>query len=294
MFIGFVGLEARSGKNDGDPAPGRSPGPPSLIGDIYSVESSHEAFQPAESPAALVLNQHRKIDEPPSKAFLSGFSSENVDYRNPESGNLNGNYNRQQRLIATAAADEADEANDTTNNHKLIIDSSASAGNENGNDMTMEMKKASQGHSSSNAALKAATSLQMKAQSRLAVASPTNSTTTSTSPSLSSSEHKSACNSGTADSSRLSSYLKRGDKVIELDFNYARTADSQQRQKTNTKATSTSSPTPTAAADSVARPKLRLDVTHDVFETSGGLLSSGIIYKGQLQSILNVHLPLVC
>lgn len=231
LFIGFIGLEARDNKpNDDDPAPGRS-GPPTR--QIYDIDSSHESFRPTEHEAlatAKSADNHKKISD-----TFSSMSSENIEYHE----NIH-YYNNHE-----------DFSDENTKSEKLIIDNHSE-------NKTTDID----GASTSSASVKTAptTLQQLNAQSRL----DNSSTHRNSLESINSREDR--CDLG-APNPRIAKYLKLGDRVIEMDFNYSREQE-----------------------NSLIKPKdstkihMKIDVNHDVFETTsdqGGLLV-GIIYKGKI------------
>jgi hypothetical protein len=236
LFIGFIGLEARDDKpNNDDPAPGRS-GPPTRH--IHDIETSHESFRPAEHEAlatTTTADNRKGFND-----IFSSMSSENVEYHD----NIH-YYNNHE-----------DSSVENTKSEKLIID------NRSGNKMIDN-----DGASTSSASGKSTPTLQqLNAQSRLAL---DNSSThrNSIAASLESINSRGdRCDLG-APNPRIAKYLKLGDRVIEMDFNYSKEqGNALIKPKENTKI------------------RMNIDVNHDVFETTsdrGGLLV-GIIYKGKL------------
>lgn len=232
LFIGFIGLEARNDKpNNDDPAPGRS-GPATRH--IYDIESSHESFSPAEHEAASTTTA--ADNRMGFSDIFSSMSSENVEYHE----NIH-YYNNHE-----------DFSVEDTQSEKLIIDKSTDI----------------DGASTSSASAKAAppTLQQQNAQSRLAldISSTRRNSNAASLESINSRGDR--CDLG-APNPRIAKYLKLGDRVIEMDFNYSKEqGNALIKPKENTKI------------------RMEIDVKHDVFETTsdhGGLLV-GIIYKGKL------------
>lgn len=231
LFIGFIGLEARDNKPNDDPAPGRS-GPPA--GQFHEFETSHESYRPVEHEMSTTTNNNRVE----FSDIFSSMSSENVEYHD----NIH-YYNSRE-----------DSSVENTKSEKLIID------NRSENEMTDNDGAPSASKKSAPLTLH-----QLNAQSRLAL---DNSSTYSENSIAASLEIKNSrddrCDLG-APNSRIAQYLKLGDRVIEMDFNYSKEQEhSLVKPKENTKN------------------RMSVDVSHDVFETTsnrGGLLM-GIIYKG--------------
>lgn len=202
FFIGFIGHETWGGNNDGDPAPGRSPGPPistaRYSSDFYSMESnSHEAYRPSE---IFQENPQQRVASDNSKRFADLFSS--ISH---ETEQLHSEY-----------------SDDTERSQKLLkID--------NPNEVTLNTLK---NFSSSSSLPHAATTAESTKKSR-----------------------KISC-------TRVSNYLRLGDKIVQIRTNYAKNGDDEVMKKS-------------------AERKFRIDVTHDVFDASESLVA-GIIYKGKL------------
>lgn len=237
LFIGFIGLEARDNKPSGDPAPGRS-GPPSKSRETFDeIETSHEAYRPAvEHEMSTTTNNQKAFSD-----IFSSMSSENVEYRDII------HYNNH----------EEEFSDENTNSEKLIIDIRSET----------ELKD----NDGASSAFKQSAPLTLQppnAKSRLEL--DNNSSTHSKHSKSTSLEiinsHQDRCDLGTP-SPRIARYLKLGDRVIEMDFNYSKEHENVlTRPKENTK-----------------NHRMRVDVSHDVFETASrqsGLLM-GIIYKGK-------------
>lgn len=259
LFIGFIELEVRGKNIHGDPAPGRSPGPPSsLIGDIYSIDASHESYQ----PPTLVLTQQQQQNQQQKgtstvssgtfRDIFTSTSSENVEYHYDvnDDNNQIANHNSNQNL---PSIDE----------HNL-------------NGMTAQLQQFND-----ELALKALkdslSSFPQKRQQPLTVQTRSKFDNTSDTVSDIKNKRMDRCNLGVT-SSRIFNYLKLGDKIIEMDFNYSK------RHKTLTQHESSTS-LPVTGNSIVATSSLQLDVIHDVFDTSmknGGGLLQGIVYKGEL------------
>lgn len=239
LFIGFIGLEAMDNKPNDDPAPGRS-GPPR---ENFEIETSHESYRPVEHEMSTTSNDNRKA----FGDIFSSMSSENVEYHD----NIH-YYNSHE-----------DFSVENTNSEKLIINSE--------NKMTDNVGASSASKSSAPLTL-----LQQNAQSRL----PLDNSSTHSGNSLAASleiinSREDRCDLG-APNPQIARYLKLGDKVIEMDFNYSKEQEPLIKPKENTKN------------------RMKIDVSHDVFETTtsqGGLLM-GIIYKGKIS--FNVKLFLEC
>lgn len=80
LLISLMGVHAQGSKASNDPAPGRS-GPPNLLKSLYAVES-HESYRPSESLQLPWTGEHEHSSSTHRNqdAFLSGMSSENVEY----------------------------------------------------------------------------------------------------------------------------------------------------------------------------------------------------------------------
>jgi hypothetical protein len=232
LFIGFIGLEARDIKpNDDDPAPG----PPNRH--IYDIETSHESYRPAEHEvvATTITADNRKG----FSDIFSSMSSENVEYHD----NIHYYNNREDFSV------------ENTKSEKLIID------NRSGNKM-----KDNDGAPTSSASVKSTpiTLQQLNAQSRLALDNSSTRRNSITASLESKNSRGDRCEG--APNQRIAKYLKLGDRVIEMDFDYSKEqGNTLTKPKENTKI------------------RMNIDVTHDVFETTdrGGLMA-GIIYKGKL------------
>lgn len=232
LFVGFISLEARDDKpNNDDPAPGRSGPPPRHI---FDLESSHESFRPAEHEAASTTtatdNRNSFSDN------FSSMSSENVEYHE----NIHYYNNREDFSV------------EDTKSEKLIIDKLTDV----------------DGAPTSSASRKSAptTLQQLNAQSRLALdnSSTHRNSIAASLESINSRENR--CDLG-APNPRIAKYLKLGDRVVQMDFNYSKEqGNALIKQKENTKI------------------HVNIDVKHDVFETTSdrGGLFVGIIYKGKL------------
>lgn len=229
MFIGFIGLEARDNKPNDDPAPGRS-GPPAR--QFHEIESSHESYRPIEHELSTTTTSNR-IE---SSDIFSSMSSENVEYHD----NIH-YYNSHE-----------DFSVENTKSEKLLIDNRSEIEMTDNDGASSAPKKSLQ---------------QPNAQSRLALDNSSTHSENSIAASLESKNSRDdRCDLG-APNSRIARYLKLGDRVIEMDFNYSKEQENSFiKPKENKKI------------------RMSVDVSHDVFETTsntGGLLM-GIIYKGKL------------
>lgn len=265
IIIGFLELEARGVNNH----PAHGPGPPPLIGDIYSIDNSHESHQPAESPT-LVLNQQQQIiDQVQSSSMannennfndiFSSTSSENIEYTDNDNDKPNSeNYNNHDLI-----------ADDNMNNQKLIIDNR----NRNRNE---QLKQITDDEYALNALKEITTPIKMtmlQAQSNLASLDTTTSGTNtdnnhdkSTLSVNSKINNEKFGNCGTFNiKNKIDNYLKLGDQVIQVKL-------SESNDHTL--------PSITTAKATVDDITLHFDVTHDVFQTHKGLLA-GFVYKGE-------------
>lgn len=234
LLICFISLEARDTKND--PVQSRSDSPP-LFGDVYSIES-HE--RPVEAQATIFTLQqpHRHQEEKTStktynqekfRDVLTSMSSENVEYVESDNENV---YNNNQFLGAAGTKHEEFSMNIRNVNDRLAMNEPALSAVD-----------------------------QHNAQSRLALLKDdTYSGIFIEDNDSTSAETTDKCDLG-ARSSRVSNYLKLGDKLVRKEKEHERS-----REETKTK-------------DSE---NIGLDVIHDVFDTTssqGGLLG-GIVYTG--------------
>lgn len=271
IIIGFLELEARGVNNH----PAHGPGPPPLIGDIYSIDNSHESHQPAESPT-LVLNQQQKqqqiIEQVQSSSMannennfndiFSSTSSENIEYTDNDNDKRNSeNYNNHDLI-----------ADDNMNNQKLIID------NRNRNE---QLKQITDDEYALNALKEITTPIKMtmlQAQSNLASLDTTTSGTNtdnnhdkSTLSVNSKINNEKFGNCGTFNmKNKIDNYLKLGDQVIQVKL-------PESNDPTLPPSSLPSITTVKATVDDII---LHFDVTHDVFQTHKGLLA-GFVYKGE-------------
>jgi hypothetical protein len=223
FFIGFIGHETWGGNNDGDPAPGRSPGPPistaRYSSDIYSMESnSHEAYRPSE---ILHENpqQQQRVASDNNKRFSDLFSS-----MSHETEQLQSEY--------------SEDSDDTERSQKLLkID--------NPNEVTLNTLK-----NSSSSSASSLSHAVVDAKESLSNESTKNSDSRS---------RKISC-------TRVSNYLRLGDKIVQIKTNYATKSSDDDEVTMNSRKS--------------AERKFRIDVTHDFFDASESLVA-GIIYKGK-------------
>ena len=270
IIIGFLELEARGVNN---------PGPPPLIGGIYSIDSSHESHQPAESPTLVFTQQQQQQNteqiqsssmannENSFSDLFSSTSSENIEYTDNDNDNDSDNdkqnsknYNNHDLIV------------DDMNNLKLLIDN---------RDQNEQLKQITDDEYALNALKEIPPSVKMsmsQAQNNLASLDTTTSGTNintnhdkitfSMKPKVNNEKLE---NCGTTyTKNKIDNYLKLGDQVVQVklpESNDHTLPPSSLPSITTTKAT----------ADDIT---LHFDVTHDVFQTHKGLLA-GIVYKGE-------------
>ena len=269
IIIGFLELEARGVNNH----PAHGPGPPPLIGGIYSIDTSHESHQPAESPTLVLTQQQQQNNEQVQSSSMannennfndifSSTSSENIEYIDNESDKRNSkNYNNHDLI-----------ADDGMNNQKLLID------NRNRNE---QLKHITDDEYALNALKEITPPIKMtmlQAQNNLASLDTTTSGTNTdnnndkTPPTVNSKiNNEKLGNCGTFNiKNKIDNYLKLGDQVIQVKL-------SESNDHTLPPSSLPSITTAKATADDII---LHFDVTHDVFQTHKGLLA-GIVYKGE-------------
>lgn len=267
LFIAFIELESRgidTGVSNGDPAPGRSPGPPNknknqqpLIGSMYSVENG----SPTDDFPTLVLTQQKPTKSVPSQSS---------EVTNPDNDKLKSD------LIVTA-----DDIK-----HSLKIDNS---------DISKEITKSNRDDDESNAralhALKEIPSNVLRhAQSNGLVSDSdsnntsngTNQVSTSTSPN----KVVKPCDEVHGRNYKVNHYLKAGGNIIKVD-NFDKVPP-QAESTTQSTLSTEKSPNFSAAKESTEFEQvtqtpttntLQIDVTHDVFVPKNGILA-GSVYKG--------------
>lgn len=223
FFVGFIGHETH-GNNNGDPAPGRSPGPPlTTLSDLYSMEASHEAYRPSQN-----LENSPKHIPSTRNSFRDLFFS-----MSHETEQMHSEYS------------EDSNGSDIETNQKLEeID--------NPNESTL------------NVAVKNFSSLPSHVNSsestKNSIHKIENDLMTQSSSSIDVDKQNVSCESTRI---RVTSYLGLGDKVVQIKTNFAKNSDDVVDDD-----------------DEREMRKFRIDVTHDVFDTTESLVA-GIIYKGE-------------
>lgn len=223
FFVGFIGHETH-GNNNGDPAPGRSPGPPlTTLSDLYSMEASHEAYRPSQN-----LENSPKHIPSTRNSFRDLFFS-----MSHETEQMHSEYS------------EDSNGSDIETNQKLVeID--------NPNESTL------------NVAVKNFSSLPSHVNSsestKNSIHKIENDLMTQSSSSIDVDKQNVSCESTRI---RVTSYLGLGDKVVQIKTNFAKNSDDVVDDD-----------------DEREMRKFRIDVTHDVFDTTESLVA-GIIYKGE-------------
>lgn len=231
FFIGFIGRVVRGNNND-DPAPGRSPGPPlsaveRLTGNLYSLEASHESYRPSE--------------------------------KSDSSQNLDSNYGNSYSELFSSTSHETEQlhseySDDSEGNIKF---SEKIRAINNPNDSTLNTFKNSSSSLPSHAATN---SLEKFDRKSTKFTKHENSSVTQSSINSDDNDkiykHKNHCISGVPTRTRISNYLRLGERIVQVNSNYMRNSDD------------------------VTERKFRVDVTHDVFDTTTSLVA-GIIYKGK-------------
>lgn len=241
LLIRFISLEARELVGQNDTPMGRSESPP-MFKDGYAVES-HESYRPGEPQ-----QRHHEIGKMPTnqdsfRDVLSSMSSENVEYY--ENVDENAQNSHQKNLVTDTLKNENFSLSNRDRNDKLVSNLL------NGPSSTI--------------------SDQQNAQSRLVLFK----NNTHSSYSIGDNDSASAetinnkvnrCDFG-ARNSRITNYLKLGDKVVKESFS----RESEQESSSYEINVDTGM-------------KLKFDVTHDVFDTSSrqGGLHAGIAYEGNI------------
>lgn len=283
LFIAFIEVESRgidSGASNGDPAPGRSPGPPgqnhqnpqkSLLGAMYKVDS-----QPTADFPTLVLTQ-----PVPSLHPLS-----------PSSVTQNNQFN--DKIFPSVSYDNVKTMNDNKDfidnvKNPLQVDA-------NGNRI-MIGGKTDDDELNARAlhALKEIPSILHHAQTgRLDIYNGTTANLTTKPSDNVDSDSKMPCGVGNARNVMVNSYLKTGERIVREDIPVtvaaSESSSTQSSHSTVELASSSSSSTESAtsinphsstvkATEQVTQTTLDIDVIHDVFSTQNGILA-GIVYKG--------------
>lgn len=229
FFIGFIGRAVR-GNND-DPAPGRSgPGPPlseQLSGNLYSLETSHEFDRPAE-----ISESSQNLDSNYGTSYSDLFSS-----TSHETEQLHSEYSDDRKFSEKIRA----------------ID--------NPNDSTLNTFKNSSLSSSSLPSHATTNSLEKFDRKSTKITGHENGSVTQ--PSINGDDNdkiykqKNRCRSGVPTRTRISDYLRLGDRIVQVNSNNMRVSDDNNKER-----------------------KFSVDVTHDVFDTTTSIVA-GIIYKGE-------------
>lgn len=249
LLIHFIGLKAREivGQNDTpmDRPLGLSESPP-LFNDFYATES-HESYQPDEPQHRHHQEQITIANKESFRDAISRMSSENVEYYESDNENT---QNSPQSLVSDASSQKF-SMNNRDKNDKLV-------------------SNLLNGPSSS-------LSDQQNAQSRLVLLK----NNTHSSYSIEDNDSPSAdtinnrnnrCDFG-ASGSRITNYLKLGDKVVKENFS----RESEEKNSPHD-------------INVNAGLKLEFDVTHDVFDTTNqGGLHAGIVYRGKTRSMLTYN-----
>lgn len=89
-FIGLIGHKTR--EVCGDPAPGRSPGPP--LSNLYSAEASHETYRAEFSATATSSNSNSNNNSNNQNRFSDIFSSISREYHESSSSSIDDNDNQ--------------------------------------------------------------------------------------------------------------------------------------------------------------------------------------------------------
>lgn len=245
FIIGFIGRVIR-GNND-DPAPGRSPGPPlsvveRLSGNLYSLETSRELYRP----------------------------SENSD----NSQNLDSNYGTSYGDLFSGVSHETEqlhsEYSDESGNDRKFSEKIRAINNP--NDSALNTFKSAS--SLSSASLPShATANNLEKLDRKSTKSSSDENDSVTQPSVNSDDsdkihkHKDRCRSGVPTRTRISDYLRLGDRIVQINSNYRKDSGDESVRKNEDR-------------------KFRIDVTHDVFDTTKSIVA-GIIYKGRHQTLFS-------
>jgi hypothetical protein len=260
LFIAFIEVESRgidSGVSNGDPAPGRSPGPPSppksLLGVMYKVDS-----QPTADFPTLVLNQPVPSPHP-----------------SPPSSESTKNIN--DKIFPSVSYDNV-------NDNKDFIDSRVT-----GKGIMIGVKSDDDElNARALHALKEIPSTLHHAQNgRL----DTNNGTTANLTIISSDndgDSKMPC--GNARNLKVNNYLKAGERIVRvnqsLDNSYRSSTQSAESAPSSTESVTSINPHSSSTVkategEQVTQTTLEIDVIHDVFSThkNNGILA-GIVYKG--------------
>lgn len=215
FFVGFIGHETH-GNNNGDPAPGRSPGPPlTTLSDLYSMEASHEAYRPSQN-----LENTQKHIPSTRNSFRDLFSSmsHETEQMHSEYSDSNGSdIETNQKLV------EIDSPNESTLN--VAVSSSHVNSSESTKNSIQKIENDLMTQSSSSDVYK----------------------------------QSDPCESIRI---RVTDYLALGDKVVQIKKNFSKNSDD------------------VVDDDEREMRKFRIDVIHDVFNTTESLVA-GIIYKGE-------------